>query len=67
VIIGATIGGASGIFLAVKTTFWEMLRKKAGSFAKEMEEGFRKNAWSYLLFFRFGRSMSPLLSSMFGL
>jgi len=52
VLIGATLG-ASGIFLAAKTAFGEMLRKKAGPFVKKMETGFQKNAWSYLLFLRF--------------
>ncbi len=52
VLIGATIG-ATLIFLAAKTALGEILRKKAGPRLKKMEEGFQKNAWSYLLFLRF--------------
>ncbi len=52
VVVGATIG-AMGIFLAAKTAFGEYLKKKAGPFLSKMEKGFRKNAWSYLLFLRF--------------
>lgn len=51
VIIGATLGAAA-IFLIAKTSFGDALRAKAGPWLKRMEEGFRENALSYLLFLR---------------
>lgn len=51
VIIGATIGAAA-IFLIAKTSLGDTLRAKAGPWLKRMEEGFRENALSYLLFLR---------------
>jgi uncharacterized membrane protein YdjX (TVP38/TMEM64 family) len=51
VIIGATIGAAA-IFLIAKTSLGDALRAKAGPWLKRMEEGFRENALSYLLFLR---------------
>ncbi|NGX61007.1 MAG: Mercuric reductase [Chlamydiae bacterium] len=52
VVIGATIG-ASVIFLAARTAFGDLLRKKTGKFIQKMEKGFQENTWSYLLFLRF--------------
>ncbi len=52
VIFSATCG-ATVIFLAAKTAFGDSLKKKAGPFLKKMENGFRENAASYLLFLRF--------------
>ncbi len=52
VLVGATIG-ACVIFLAARSALVDMLRRKAGPFLKKMESGFKKNAWSYLLFLRF--------------
>lgn len=51
VVISATIG-ACCIFLAVKTALGEWLEKKAVRWVHRMEEGFKKNAISYLLFLR---------------
>ncbi len=51
VIIGATLGAAA-IFLIAKTSLGDALRAKAGPWLKRMEEGFRENALSYLLFLR---------------
>lgn len=50
-VIGATIG-ATVIFIAARTAFADLLRAKAGSAVKRMEEGFRSNALSYLLVLR---------------
>ncbi len=50
-VIGATVG-ASILFLAAKTAFADLLRDKAGPAIARMEEGFRQNAFSYLLFLR---------------
>ena len=52
VVCGATLG-ACGIFLAAKTALKAFLKKKAGSRLQKMEQGFKKNAVSYLLFLRF--------------
>ena len=51
VVIGATLG-ATGIFLAARTAFGDLLQARAGPFLKKMEAGFQENALSYLLFLR---------------
>lgn len=51
VVLGATIG-AVGIFLAARTAFRDVLRRKAGSAVQKLEAGFRENAFSYLLTLR---------------
>ena len=51
VVVGATIG-ATLLFLAAKTALGDALRARAGGFVKKMEDGFRKNAFNYLLFLR---------------
>ena len=50
-VIGATIG-ATVVFLAAKTAFGDALRARAGSAVDRMEEGFRRDALSYLLVLR---------------
>lgn len=49
--LGATIG-ATLIFLAARTAFGDMLRAKAGGWLEKLSEGFRANAFSYLLVLR---------------
>jgi uncharacterized membrane protein YdjX (TVP38/TMEM64 family) len=51
VVVGATIG-ASLLFLAARTSLGEPLRARAGPSLARMAEGFRANAFSYLLFLR---------------
>lgn len=51
IVIGATIG-ATAIFLAARTVLGDSLRAKAGNWLKRMEDGFRENAFSYLLVLR---------------
>jgi uncharacterized membrane protein YdjX (TVP38/TMEM64 family) len=51
VIFGATLG-ATGLFLAARTALGEPLRARAGPSLQRMEQGFRDNALSYLLFLR---------------
>ncbi|MDZ4382695.1 MAG: TVP38/TMEM64 family protein [Parvibaculum sp.] len=50
-VVGATIG-ATAIFLAAKTALGEMLREKAGPKLRKLEDGFGKNAFSYMLVLR---------------
>jgi uncharacterized membrane protein YdjX (TVP38/TMEM64 family) len=50
-VIGATLG-AIAVFLAARTALGGFLRAKAGSGLRRMEDGFRKNAFSYLLVLR---------------
>jgi uncharacterized membrane protein YdjX (TVP38/TMEM64 family) len=50
-VIGATIG-AVAVFLAARTALGDVLRAKASPGLQRMEEGFRRNAFSYLLFLR---------------
>ena len=51
VVFGATVG-ATVIFLAARYAFADYLRAKAGASVRKMEDGFRENAMSYLLFLR---------------
>lgn len=50
-VIAATIG-ATLIFLAARTAFGDLLRTKAESSLGRMEQGFRRDAFSYLLVLR---------------
>lgn len=48
---GATIG-ATILFLAASSAFGDALRARAGGFAARLSEGFRKNAFAYMLVLR---------------
>ncbi|MEP3278084.1 MAG: TVP38/TMEM64 family protein [Stappiaceae bacterium] len=48
----AATAGASIIFLAAKTSFGESLRAKAGPAINRLADGFKENAFHYLLFLR---------------
>ncbi|GMV63714.1 MAG: hypothetical protein AMXMBFR74_28820 [Parvibaculum sp.] len=50
-VFGATIG-ATAIFLAARTALGETLREKAGPKLRKLEDGFGKNAFSYMLVLR---------------
>ncbi|MDR3499055.1 MAG: TVP38/TMEM64 family protein [Parvibaculum sp.] len=50
-VIAATIG-ATILFVAAKSALGDVLRARAGSSIARMEEGFRENAFSYLLVLR---------------
>lgn len=50
-VVGATIG-ATGVFLIARTALGDALREKAGGAIARMAEGFRKDAFNYLLFLR---------------
>lgn len=51
VVIGATVG-ATIIFFVTRTAFGDVLRSKASGFVRKLEEGFRKDAFSYLFTLR---------------
>lgn len=51
IVIGATIG-ATLVFLAAKTAFGSILKKKTGGFLNKFQAGFQKNGALYLLFLR---------------
>jgi len=51
VVVSATVGG-SIIFLAAKTSLGETLRRYGGRHVEKMEDGFNRNAFSYLLLLR---------------
>ncbi|MCW5729193.1 MAG: TVP38/TMEM64 family protein [Alphaproteobacteria bacterium] len=51
VVIAATVG-ATLIFLAARYALGDLLRARAGPFLKAMEDGFRRDAMSYLLVLR---------------
>ncbi|MCA3254734.1 MAG: TVP38/TMEM64 family protein [Alphaproteobacteria bacterium] len=50
-VIGATIG-ATVVFLATRTAFADLLKRKAGARLSALQAGFEKNAFSYLLALR---------------
>lgn len=51
VVIAATVG-ATVIFLATKTALADLIRTRIGGRIRAMEDGFRKNAFNYLLVLR---------------
>ncbi|MAU95025.1 MAG: TVP38/TMEM64 family protein [Fulvimarina sp.] len=55
-VIGATIG-ATILFLAARTAFGDVLRRKSGSAIARFAEGFRDDAFAYLLLLR----LTPVL------
>ncbi|HTY69101.1 MAG TPA: TVP38/TMEM64 family protein [Alphaproteobacteria bacterium] len=50
-VIGATLG-ATALFLAARSAAGDLLRARAGSALQRMEEGFRRDAFNYLLILR---------------
>ena len=50
-VVGATLG-ATALFLAARTAVGDLLRARAGSALQRMEEGFRRDAFNYLLVLR---------------
>jgi len=50
-VIGATVGAAV-VFLAARYAFADLLRARAGAAIARMSDGFRRNAFSYMLFLR---------------
>ena len=50
-IFAATIG-ATLLFLAARTSLGDMLREKAGSAVRKLSDGFKENAFNYMLFLR---------------
>ena len=50
-IVGATLG-ATLLFLIARSALGDVLRERAGPFLARMADGFRKDAFSYLLFLR---------------
>ena len=49
--IGATLG-ATVLFLTVRSSFGSFLSERAGPFLAKLSDGFKNNAFSYLLFLR---------------
>jgi uncharacterized membrane protein YdjX (TVP38/TMEM64 family) len=50
-VLGATLG-ATALFLAARSAIGDALRSRTGPFLKRMEDGFRRDAFNYLLFLR---------------
>ena len=50
-VFAATLGAAA-IFLAARSAFGDVLRKRAGPFASKLADGFAKDAFGYLLVLR---------------
>ena len=51
VLVAATVG-AGLVFIAVRTAFGDVARRRAGPFLARLEDGFNTNAFSYLLALR---------------
>lgn len=51
VVVSATLG-ATAIFLAARTAFGDFFKKRAAGVIAKMEDGFSKNAFSYMLLLR---------------
>jgi len=50
-VIGATLGSVA-VFLAARTAFYDLFHARAGALLHRFEDGFHRNAFSYLLFLR---------------
>ncbi len=50
-VIGATLGSVA-LFLAARTAFHDLFRARAGATLARLEDGFRRDSFSYLLFLR---------------
>jgi uncharacterized membrane protein YdjX (TVP38/TMEM64 family) len=50
-VIGATVGSVA-VFLAARTAFYDLFHARAGAALARLEEGFRRDSFSYLLFLR---------------
>jgi uncharacterized membrane protein YdjX (TVP38/TMEM64 family) len=50
-VCGASLGSIA-VFLAARTAFYDLFHAKAGAALARLEEGFRRDAFSYLLFLR---------------
>ncbi|NBV54590.1 MAG: mercuric reductase [Proteobacteria bacterium] len=51
VLVGATLG-ATLVFILARSTLGEFLRQRATGFTAQVAQGFRENAFSYLMFLR---------------
>jgi len=51
ILIGATVG-ATILFVIARTAVGDLLRARAAGFVSRLEQGFRKDAFNYLLFLR---------------
>lgn len=51
-VVAAATLGASAIFIAARTALGDVFRARAAGFVKRIEEGFSRNAFSYLLLLR---------------
>lgn len=52
IVVLAATAGATVLFLAARATVGEAVSARAGPFVRRMEAGFRRDAFSYLLFLR---------------
>ncbi len=50
-VVGATLGSVA-VFLAARTAFYDLFHARAGAALARLEEGFRRDSFSYLLFLR---------------
>jgi uncharacterized membrane protein YdjX (TVP38/TMEM64 family) len=50
-VVGATVGSVA-VFLAARTAFYDLFHARAGAMLARLEDGFRRDSFSYLLFLR---------------
>ena len=51
-VLGGATAGATVVFIAARTVFADLARARAGPFLSRLEDGFSRNAFSYLLALR---------------
>lgn len=51
-VVGAATLGSTLLFLAARSALGDLLKAKAGSWLARLEQGFRRDQWSYMFFLR---------------
>jgi len=68
--IVATIVGSIALFFAARTAFYDLFRARAGAALARLEDGFRRDGFSYLVFLRivpvFPSWLTTIVSALLG-
>ena len=68
-IVGTTVGSIA-LFFAARTAFYDLFRARAGAALGKLEEGFRRDGFSYLVFLRvvpgFPSWLTTIVSALLG-
>ena len=69
--IVATIVGSIALFFAARTAFYDLFRARAGAALARLEDGFRRDGFSYLVFLRvvpvFPSWLTTIVSALLGM